>query len=747
MADVFLSYARADEAVARRVAKGLEAAGLRVWWDADLPAHRSYSDVIQRNLEEAPAVVVLWSKGSASSQWVRAEADFARNSDKLVQAQIDATLPPIPFNQIQCADLKGWRGGGSHRGWAKLCSSVKALVTGEDQPRAEIAEERWWERPRTRWSAIAAALLLLIAAGLLVFRGELFGAGDSERPIVAVLPFESLDQRDASLVSGIWEDTRQALSRNPQLLVLGPNTSEHLGGDPKAANRAADYLVEASVRSAGDRVRVTANLVRTDDGAQMWSESFDRRLDDIFELQQQIAGEIEGRIRGRLAKRGGTLPEHIATSGEVYALYADARAKIRNRHMDKYKEAYEQLREVVRRDPNFAPGWATLAVVKGFEILGRQSSRSEAEADARRAISLAPNLAAGYAALGLALGREGPAAKAALERALELDPNDIEAMNWLANALSQEGNDDATLKLYDRILEIEPLWWSAIFNKMNLLKRTGSIDALNRELLRLEKIGEERLATVVKIVIAEERGDLSSAAGIGLDYYRRASPEDRPFVGNFLVGPLFRLGLTDIADQLSKPPNDYIPFIRANNPRAIEMIETQHPPEAFWTYGHLAIVGARVYLLNGQGPRLARQYQAVASSPEEFEMVVGKHRFPDIAPGAALALRSVGDEKQARRLLELAEQRAPSVRAMPLDQQIRLARIYAVQGRTDEAIGELSSAVRRGWLPPWLPIHTDIALDPPLNELRKDPRFEQIRQQILGHIAKERAELGPVKLN
>ena len=68
MADVFISYARADEAIARRVAKALERAGLDVWWDADLPAHRSYSEVIERNLKEAKAVVVVWSK-TAGTIW------------------------------------------------------------------------------------------------------------------------------------------------------------------------------------------------------------------------------------------------------------------------------------------------------------------------------------------------------------------------------------------------------------------------------------------------------------------------------------------------------------------------------------------------------------------------------------------------------------------------------------------------------------------------------------------------------
>ena len=76
-----------------------------------------------------------------------------------------------------------------------------------------------------------------------------------------------------------------------------------------------------------------------------------------------------------------------------------------------------------------------------------------------------------------------------------------------------------------------------------------------------------------------------------------------------------------------------------------------------------------------------------------------------------------------------------------------LRRIEDEIRRTDEAIGELSEAIRMGWIPPFLPIHTDMALDPPLAELKKDPRFEQLRQQILGHLAKERAELGPVKLN
>ena len=743
MSEVFLSYARDDQSVARRVAKGLEAAGHDVWWDSQLPAHRAYSEEIERRLEQAKAVVVLWSTSAVQSQWVRAEADFARSRGKLVQAQLDDGLPPMPFNQIQTASLKGWRGNVRHAGWEKLATSVAALVSGEEPVTKAAEASRWWAAPRARWLAAAGVLLLLLAA----FVGMQFiDAGETKRPRVAVLPFESLDSRDASLVAGIWEDTRQAIGRNPQLLVLGPNTAEEIADkDSAAVRKIADYLVEASVRSTGDRIRVSANLVRTKDGSEMWSKNFDRRLDDVFALQSEIAGEIEGHIRGRLATRGGTQPENIATSGEVYALYSDARAKIRKRQTGRFEEAHKQLEQVVRMDPNFAPGWATLAVIKTFGF-GSQASTSSAEADARRAIALAPNLAAGHAALGF-VHREGPAAQASLKRALVLDPNDIEAIHWLANSLDGATQRDEIIRLYNKVIELEPLWWPAVLNKLNLLFEGGDTAAADAELARVEKIGDERMIAAIKTEIFSRRGDLSGAINVGLGYYKQASASEREFLGSFVVGPLLQLGLLDIADRISPPPSDFVPFIRTNNPRVLDQFETRFSPEKFWTYGYLAVVGGRVYLLNNEGPRLAKQYRAVASTPEEFEKVVGRDRLAMIAPVAALALRSVGDEDQAQRLLALAETVATPAGRPNRDEMVTLARIHAVQGDTDKAIGLLSAAIRGGWLPPYLPIHTDIALDPPLLELNKDPRFEPLRQLILRHLAKERAELGPVRLN
>ncbi|WP_158582013.1 TIR domain-containing protein [Sphingomonas edaphi] len=747
MAQVFISYARSEEKVARRVAAKLKEADFDVWWDADLPAHRSYSEVIEKHLKDAPAVVVLWSKSAAKSQWVRAEADYARSEGKLVQAQLDAQLPPMPFNQIQCANLAGWRGSDRHPGWSKLRDSVAALVAGEDLPASPTEPSaKWWQVRRYQWIGAGAVLLLLAAAWLLP---AWMTSNGGERPVVAVLPFESLDERDSSLVLGIWEDTRNALSRNPQLLVLGPNTSEELAKkDTKAVRNAADYVVRANVRSVGNRIRVSANLVRTKDDAQVWSERFDRKLDDVFALQGEIARDIEGRIRGRLAKKGGIMPENIATTGEVYALYSDARAKIRKRQLHLFEEAERQLEQVVEKDPNFAPGWATLAVVRKMAGLAPSSGRPEQLA--RRAITLAPNLAAGHAALGFTL-ESGPTAQAALRKALAIDPNDIEAMNWLANSLDRSKTDER-LQLYSRIVELEPLWWPAILNKLGLLTEKGDRAAAQAELQRVERIGDNSIAALIKIHLATRSGDLSSAVNIGLAEYARSAgfqqSENRNLMNLMLWEPLMQLGYFAEADQIFPPPppsRAYIPLIRENDPRALDIVEARMKPRQFWEFGPLPIVLARVYLLNGQGPRLAQRYRDVAKSPAEFEQVVGPGRLPDIAPSVALALKGAGDPDQAAALLTLAESRLPKA-TLGASEKIQLARIFAVQGRTEEAMSLLSDAIKDGWLPPYMPVHTDIALDPPLAELKVDPRFQKLRQQILGHLEKERAELGTINL-
>src|SRR3954453_22317645 len=120
MGDIFVSYAGTDEPQGESVAGALRGLGHRVWRDDELPAHRAYADVIEERLKSAAAVIVLWSADAVKSQWVRAEADAARSTGTLLQATLDGGIPPLPFNQIQCANLSGWDGELDSPGWRKL---------------------------------------------------------------------------------------------------------------------------------------------------------------------------------------------------------------------------------------------------------------------------------------------------------------------------------------------------------------------------------------------------------------------------------------------------------------------------------------------------------------------------------------------------------------------------------------------------------------------------------------------------
>ena len=110
MSDIFISYARSTAGQAEQIGDALRALGYSVWRDNELPAHRAYSDVIEAQLEAAKAVVVIWSADATKSEWVRSEADRAREDRKIVQVTVDVSTQTMTFYQIQCAEMIAWNG-------------------------------------------------------------------------------------------------------------------------------------------------------------------------------------------------------------------------------------------------------------------------------------------------------------------------------------------------------------------------------------------------------------------------------------------------------------------------------------------------------------------------------------------------------------------------------------------------------------------------------------------------------------
>ena len=228
MADIFVSYGRSTEPQAQQVADALRTAGFTVWRDDELPAHRSYGEVIEERLRSAKAVVVLWSAEAARSQWVRAEADVAREAGTLVQITVDGTIPPIPFNQIQCADLNGWSGDTAAAGWRKVESSVAVLV-GRSGVSEAFAEKK--SEPARRVS-------------------------------ICVLPFINLsgDAEQEYFSDGITDDIITDLSKVSALSVIARNTAFTFKGQTLEVGQIArqlsvTHVLEGSIRKSGDRER------------------------------------------------------------------------------------------------------------------------------------------------------------------------------------------------------------------------------------------------------------------------------------------------------------------------------------------------------------------------------------------------------------------------------------------------------------------------------------------------------------
>lgn len=141
MVDVFISYSRSNRDRVQVLAEAVKTLGYRVWWDDELPPHKSYGDVITEQIAGANAAIVCWSADAAQSEWVRAEADLARNQKKLIQISYDDVMPPMPFNQIQFASLADWQGEADHSGWRKVQASLTDLCGPPGSVRAPVSDD------------------------------------------------------------------------------------------------------------------------------------------------------------------------------------------------------------------------------------------------------------------------------------------------------------------------------------------------------------------------------------------------------------------------------------------------------------------------------------------------------------------------------------------------------------------------------------------------------------------------------
>ncbi len=192
MADVFISYSSKDRDRARALARAFSDLGLSVWWDREIVTGQAFDSAIERELNAARSVVVLWSRDAVESEWVKNEAASAAERGVLLPVTIDGTRPPLEFRRKQTADLSGWNGDPANEGFQALCRAINGIVRSASPPTAPIATANATERTR-RWgigaTVLAIALLLGIAGVYLTQSGRTGAPGD----VVAVTADSTVD--------------------------------------------------------------------------------------------------------------------------------------------------------------------------------------------------------------------------------------------------------------------------------------------------------------------------------------------------------------------------------------------------------------------------------------------------------------------------------------------------------------------------------------------------------------------------
>ena len=285
--------------------------------------------------------------------------------------------------------------------------------------------------------------------------------GETNRPAlsIAVLPFVNVSSSPEQeyFSDGITEEIINTLVRRTDLSVAARTSVFAFKGDNRNVSEIGrslnvSHVIEGSVRSAGDQVRITAQLIGVDDGFHLWSDSYDRQLTNIFAVQEEIAASVAEALSQALMPAGDA-PRHATTDPQTYDLYLQARALLRLRREEQLTRAAELLAEATERDPRFAPAWATAA-----QVADVSERHDDAVEFAERALVLDPRNVDALTALGAAYRDtyRWEDAEAKLLQALELDPESSELLEDYAEFLGATGRTEAMLDVARRGWLIDP---------------------------------------------------------------------------------------------------------------------------------------------------------------------------------------------------------------------------------------------------------------------------------------------------
>ncbi len=376
----------------------------------------------------------------------------------------------------------------TERLYKEIQSSTRCAAAVERQPPGNVEAEsdiaadatpRRWLAPTSRWARLGAAAALALVLTVVGAWWLWPHASPSAKPVVAVLPFDSLSDDAATrrLADGLTEEVITDLARFPEFGVIARDSTKIYEGKPVDARAIGaalqvGFVVEGLIQRDADRIRITAQLVEARTGRNLWSERWDRPDKDIFAVQTEISEQIANRLGGGagLVQEAGRIAAHRKPPGSLtaYEFYLLGTEKLEQINRADVEEAIRLLDRAVGIDPAFARAWVELyhshSVLAGFGVEPEKNNRIAADA-AARAVRLDPSDAEAHAVFGWSIGDRGDlvGAKAELDTALSLAPGAAEILTFYSAWASTFGEPDRGADMVDQVIRLNPNYpmWSA----------------------------------------------------------------------------------------------------------------------------------------------------------------------------------------------------------------------------------------------------------------------------------------------
>jgi TolB-like protein len=535
---------------------------------------------------------------------------------------------------------------------------------------------------------------------------------------------------------GISEDVLNLLAQVPELTVISRSSAFSFKNRGIAIAEVAEQLnvahvLEGSVRKVGNRVRITAQLIEASSDSHLWSESYDRELEDIFAVQDEIAAAISDALKIELSLEQ---PAAIkADNTDAYGTYLRARALINGRGPDNVKEAVSHLERSIRLENDFAPAHAQLAIANTllftYGEFPLEIATMIAVPHLDRAQELEPDLAeahAGRALLALSVDAESAAENA--QKALAANPNYADAIYWLflsQLSLGQYAEANATL---EQLLVKDPLSVVGRQAYANLLSQTGRVDEAHE--LADQFLAEDRrlgyqLHAEISLIRQGEMAD-------GLSWALQGNDVEQNGVTAFM-----RVGLNDEVLRISHMQSVWIDLIEKRFDRVVELAQRflQRMPDDRQTIWMAAEIMYEAGRIDQAHPLYERLGDFVAEGRPIPSSIIDHRSDNEMMLRLAHARRIIGDEKGAKAAAAIAKQDHEALGAAGVNNQFQFrteAMIAAFEKDLDRVVTAGKSAIQNG-------LRYRQFLDDAIFEIYwKEPRFDAVREELDAVIAAER---------